>query len=576
MSGELDRFINEYGVSKYENIIVSGLDNFILLCSEKILKLQGNLSNESLYNLLYLLKYLCQNWSGTIKKIRINKQRCMKVLFVVLFTEKKIPDWKLLVAETVNKIAEDWEISPDDYPFLTNEEISRILSLFNAKMDKDYNEIKSVAFMHDRTDKKNIFYFIPDKMRNNFIEIYRKVNTYPESFKIKKYIEYIKAIFTVIREQDVTKEFPAILKILPLQFCLMQLHQKLAQISKLHDELPAKCIVSEKDITLQYEKKLFFKNQKFANYQPVPQWAEWFFLAGQKVAATGVDSSDNIRIGFSLPTRAYAALFFLLGYETWYSEYKIQKQTGNRLYFDQLSKCINNEPLLILDNNRWKRCWFKGIDTVQGERCIKVEVPGAVKKQHINYIPENNISRLRKAVDPDREVAHNQTGFKMTGINSLVAYYNKNEHEILDLLIQGEISFLLFGNASAIKEEIENGKLYVLLNEKYTEISFQHILRFENFMSEFDLPKGVILSSQESIDSHSNSKNMVLYDGSLAFINRQQFISGNIEVVFLDRTDPQFSSACGELMTRYIDREEDINLFDHQIPDSVELVVFKE
>lgn len=576
MTGYLDKIINECGVSKYENIVMSGLDNFILNCSEKILELQDNLSNDTLNKVLYLLVYLYKNWSNSIKKSRINKQRCIKVLFVVLLTGKKIPEWKLLVTKTVNKIAEDWKIAPDDYPFLTNEEVGRIVSLFNAKMDKDYNEIESVAFMFDRTDKNNVFYFIPDEIRNDFIEIYRKINSYPESLKRKHDAEYIKAIFTVIREQDVTKEFPAILKRLPLQFCLMQLHKKLTQISKLQDEGSAGCIVSEKNITLQYEKRLFFKTQKFENYQPIPQWAEWFFLAGQKLAAAALDSSEHIIIGFSLPTRAYAVLFFLLGYETWSSEDRMQQEIKNTKYFDKLSKCQKDEALLILENYHWMRCWFKGLEMIGGDQYIKVEVPGAKNRKHINYVPKNNIAKLRKAVDPERKIATNQTGFKMTGIDSLVYYYKKNENEIIKLLIQERMSYSLFGNVSSLKKEIDQEKLYVLFNGEYKGISFQHILRFKNFMTDFDLPKGIILSNQESIDSYSNSINMVVYDGSLAFINHQQTISGNIEVIFLDRTDPQFSSACGEFMTRYSDRKEDINLFGHQIPDSVELVVFKE
>ncbi len=137
------------------------------------------------------------------------------------------------------------------------------------------------------------------------------------------------------------------------------------------------------------------------------------------------------------------------------------------------------------------------------------------------------------------------------------------------------MSCLLFGNASAIKQEIDQANFYVKSNNEYKKISFQHILRFENFMTDFDLPRHAILNSQESINTHSKSSDMVLYDGSLPFLNHQGIISGRMEIIFLDRTDPQFSSACGELMTRYIDREEDLNIFN-KIPASVELVAFKE
>ncbi len=572
MKEYVDRIIKENGIKKYENLVSSGIDNFILNSSEKILKLQDNISNDTLKNLLYLLKYIYQKWSDPQKTSRINKQQCMKVLFVALLTDKEKSEWCQLVNETVKKISENWELSPRGYPFLKDEEINRIVSLYHAKTRKD----AQLACLFDNTRKDDIFHFVPKRICNDFKKIYNNTIKNYNPLISTDDTEYIKSIFIAIHEKDFAKEFPAILKILPLQFCLIELHKKLEQIPRLQDDSTAECIVSEKNITLQYEKKLFFKNQKSGNYEPVPQWAEWFFLAGQKLAATTADFSGHVVLGFSLPTTAYASLFFLLGYETWNSEEKMKQGKANTKYFQEISACKEGEALLIMENYHWKRCWFKGVERIGKDQCIKVDVPGATKKKHINYVPESNIAKLRKAVDPERDIAENQIGFKTTGIDSLANYYKKNENKILQLLIQEQVSYLLLGNISLIKKQIDHEKLYIQLNEEYKEISFQHILRFNNFMTDFDLPKGVIVSSQGFIDIHSNSMKMVLYDGSAAFINHQQTIPGNIEVIFLDRTDPQFSNACGELMPRYIDREKDIHLFDHQLPDSVELIAFKE
>ena len=56
---------------------------------------------------------------------------------------------------------------------------------------------------------------------------------------------------------------------------------------------------------------------------------------------------------------------------------------------------------------------------------------------------------------------------------------------------------------------------------------------------------------------------------------RQGDIQSNTEIIILDRTEPQFSSACGELMARYVDRADDVKLFDEFL-NSLEVIAFKE
>lgn len=320
-------------------------------------------------------------------------------------------------------------------------------------------------------------------------------------------------------------------------------------------------------------KELFIKTETPEQFKPIPKWAEFFVLAGKKVADITATDSENFIIGFSLPTKFYAALFFLLGYEICNAEKAMLAPEGNHSYFSYLSECEVGEALLILHNNRWKRCWFKGVETIANDNYIKVEVPGS--NTFCDFIPVLNIFKLRKAVDPERSVAANQIGFELSGLDSLIQFYNKKESDILRFLVAEEYSYTLIGNISTLGKEIEHEKIYFSSKDKYSEISFQNILRFKNFMTDFDLARGIILSIKNSQTSPFDVSRAVIYDGSLAYLNHQGDIRSKTQIVFLDRTEPQFSTACSELMVQYFDRSDDVKLFD-DIPDSVEVVTFKE
>ncbi len=556
---------------------MSGLDIFISSCSDSIQKRGCDLSNDDYRSLLYLMKFLCQNWSNPEKEPRQRTKLCLKMLFIILLTEKYRPEWTQLLEQSVIQIAEHWKISREEYPFLREDEKNYIISLVDTiSQQPEIHEKFSFLEIEKKCLKPEWCYF-PANICNEFIESYKEVYGYQETDNND--IRQLKAFFIAVQEANITNTFTAIMKTLPIHFCIAEIRRLRLLTPADHKTDHMADFLSGQVSDFVYRKKLFIKKniEETVDYRPVPMWAEWLFLAGQKIA---MDSSlcGNGVVGFSLPTRSYAVLFFLLGYETWNAEKKMQDSNGDNSYFKYLSECEQDEALLIWENQRWKRCWFKGIETAAGEKCIKVNVPGAEAKRHNDYIPESKIFKLRKAVDPERAIAANQIGFEMTGSDSLVCYYNKKEDNILRFLITEKISYAVVGNISALKKEITQETIYCRSAGKYTEMSFQDIIRFKNFMTDFDLSRGMILSSlsnKENGDLAPPLLQTVIYDGSLAYLNRQQDIKNNMEIVFLDRTESQFSNARDQLMERYSDREDDMSLFG-KIPASAEVVAFKE
>jgi len=567
----LDKIICECGYTAFENSIFCGLDRYLDRCSEVIREKEKDLVENEIHNLLYLMKFLWQHWPDTEKQLRINKQLCLKVLFIILLSSKHVREWRQLLVESVKQVSKYWGISPDDYPFLSDQEKLKILNqVDNIFQEKDIHSKFSLIEFKKTMLPDAVFYYLSEKVYNNFIESYRILCRYPKKNNIT--VRYLKAFFIAVKEHNIVKNFPSILKTLPLYFCATEIRSLLSHISIEHTVSNIKSIISDNKSDFTWGTKLFVKGKKEDDYELIPIWAEWFFIIGQK-AAMQVTTSRKMVIGFSLPTRAYAALFFLLGYETINAEKRMKENEKNNAYFNYMSKCEHNEALLICENKRWKRCWFKGLINEAGKEFIKVEVPGVNK--YTDLISCSDIVKLRKAVAPEREVADRQIGFETSGIDSLINYYNKKKNEILKFLFKPEISYAVFGNISNLKNEIEHEKLYLNSGGEYTEFSFQHILRFKNFMSEFDLYRGIILSNQKSEELYQYTPQTVIYDGSLAYLNHQDDIKSGMEIVFLDCTEPQFSSACSELMARYCDRQNDVNLVD-SIPSAVELVAFRE
>ena len=569
----LDDVIAEFGYSKYENAIASGVNDFINSCSESICKEGNSLSDHYIHSLLYLLKYLHKFWPDLDKEVRLNKQLCLKTLFVILLTGKQISECRYLLEQSVSQIANCWEVTPDEYPFLAKEEEGTVLSEVQAISERANVHAEFSSLNFERTDEKTIFNYCPDRIYDELIEIYEKFCC---NCGLEKNDErFPKAIFIAVRKQFIFNALPGILNILPLQLCIVEARRLLFQNP---EDRETKCMNSlrlESNFIFTAGHRLLIKRKTTERYDSIPAWARWFFLAGQKIAA-GSTLCRNLIIGLSLPTRSYAVQFFLLGYETWKVKKIMADQNENSSYFNHLAECEENEALLIWENGHWLRCWFKGVGTIEEEKYIKVEVSGSERRQHLNLVVETNIAKLRKAVDSEREVAVNQTGFGMSGLDSLISYYNKTENDILKFLIKNESSYAVVGSKSTIKNELEKEKLYLYQAGEYIEFSLQHILRFENLMTDYDLPRGKILNSRPTNDDSSfNNYPVVIYDGSLAYLNRQGDIQSNVEIVLLDRTEPQFSSARNELMVRYYDRSVAVDLFD-DVPVSIELIAFKE
>lgn len=571
----LDNLINACSRSKYENLTTAGLKEIIERFSFSIMKDSRFEDVRNISNALYLMKYLIENWSLVDKTSRITKKICIKVLYIVLLLSKKSPEYRNLLNYGVSEAGKNWEIKTGDYPYLTAKEQKRILSKVaheEERLDVDILFSESHPGWDLPHIKKDCDLL---NVRRNLIKALQKVKLYkgPENQKIRR----LKAFYMVIKEEMESENAFGVLNVLPLEFCKIQIEKLLSEIPQDEEKHDLKTSSLNEGAIEKAEQTFFTQGATEGQYLPIPEWAEWFIDTGKNAAATA-SLNQRIIIGFSVPTISYAALFFLLGHETLRAERMMCEQFEKDSYFELLTKCEPNEALLIKEDNRWMRCWFRGVEKIEDQKFLKVKIPGGERRRCKRLIRSDDATIIRKAVDPEREVAEHQVGFQMMGFNAMLAYYKKAEEKVLELLLRNRISHFLVGNMTGIRKEIETEKLHLKLRkDEYLGISFQDILRFKNFITDFDFPRGIIISSRTEIEvlEQTEEPDIVVYNGSLAYLNFQGEIDCPLQIIFLDPAEAQFSSACGELMARYYDREDDLKFFT-KMPSCIEALAFTE
>ncbi|MFZ2630536.1 MAG: hypothetical protein WA081_12560 [Desulfosalsimonadaceae bacterium] len=556
--------------ARFESMILDGHLSFIKSCTIALKQYAEKFADNDLISLLYLLKYIFNSWTLSDKETRTKKAICLRVLFLALMTEKSLNDRRLVLQKTIDLIDQSWFLTHKDFPFLLQKEKEKISSeisiiISEKKLLKNLSSIK----FDDHLNSNSYPFLLPETAKR-INGLYSKFYQVPEQLKNNDEGLYVKTVFSGILESKLTLDFPGVLSCLPLCYLCDEVEKALNSIIPSTTLQNKSALSSFKISDSCYPKKKLFIKDAEGVLQPLPFWATWFCDAGAKVASIS-QNTQNLVVGFSLPTRAYALLFFLLGYETWIAKQAKNEPASYRAYFDLIASCEKECSLLILENERWKRCFFEGLEIIGSDRLLRVKVQGTENKKHSSMIPENHIFKIRFAVDPARKVGNRQVGFSMKDHYFLMAYYEISDQELLKYLVTGNSSYAVVGAKSTIEKEIHNIKLFV----GATEGSFQDILRFNIFMSEFTFPKGKILSSRKSVEKCSPPPHLLIFDGSREFLNFQGRVKSPVEIILLDRSEAHFADARDELMNRYYNRETDMVLFE-DTPEPIEIIIFKE
>jgi hypothetical protein len=140
----------------------------------------------------------------------------------------------------------------------------------------------------------------------------------------------------------------------------------------------------------------------------------------------------------------------------------------------------------------------------------------------------------------------------------------------------------LVGSKTALKNEGEGLPVFMKILEKRKEEwltgSLLDILRINPLiLSEFDLSRGTLLN-HETVESYNDCLYLIVFDGSLSFLNHYDDLDSDMKVVIFDRNEPRFSDASRIMLDQYYaDREnEEDMLLCEKLPESVEVIMFEE
>lgn len=568
-------------MSIFEKKISEGINQFIEECSFSLIENYSNYSQKIMIPLLYMFKFLSDKWPDTGRSVRTLKKDILELLVLLLLSDKQSKDITSILEKTAIKLEKSWTFKLSDFPFLTESQEREILDLIylSDKIESIEHEFSILDFR--KVISKNKFLkadpeFI-DKLNEQYDISRKNFGKYEPQDEF-----FLKNLFTSVVKEELAERYPGSMILLPLRCLLKEIEAINIRVSdpcSESPEMPELISFSVPNDCYIY-KKLFIKNS-VGQYSSVPDWAAWLFHAGEKMA-TIRQQKKNIVLGLSLPTRAYAALFFLLGYETWNARQYFLNGHDESEYFNTIIQKKKNTPLLIWEKERWKRCFSSGIKIVNNQKMFVANVPGTDNKKHDIFIPKGQIFRIREAVDPEREVGEHQLGFSMRGFGFLRRYYEKNESSILNYLISNKPGFALVGNKTLLKNEGErlavSMKIMEKRKEKWLSGSLLDILRIDPFLlSEFDLARGTILS-HESVNEYNVHPGLIVFDGSSSFLNHFDDLDADIKVVIFDRSESRFLEAARVMLDQhYSDREnEEDMLFCDKLPETVEALMFEE
>ncbi|WP_139169052.1 hypothetical protein [Desulfobacula phenolica] len=563
----------------FEKCLSNGHKEFIQQCSFSLAENKPNYPVNVINNFLYVFKFLNDQWHVTDKPIRTLKKVVLKALFLILISRKPVNNKTDIIEKTAKMIEKTWIFCLSDFPFLERNEEKEIISLLPPPVQKSIESEFANLNFKEKISSNSFLQIYPGFVEN----LKRQYDVFRNNTGKYKFQDdlLLKVIFIGLIERGISEKYPGATVLLPFSCLLKEITKINSNILEQSSPPPVSrrvffnvskgCYISE---------KLFIKKIS-EGYKPLPGWAIWLFKAGEKLAAAG-RKKKNIVLGLSLPTRAYAALFFLLGYETRNALQGMKNNNNDSKYFHNITRMEKNTPLLIWEKERWKRCYAKGVKTVQGQEMFSVSVPGTDNTRHDMYIPKGQIFRLREAVDPEREVGDHQLGYSMRGFDFFRNYYGQKDENLLKHLISCQSRFTVVGNKTLLKNEGDRLAISIKMIRKskknWLAGSLLDIVRFEPFLlSEFDLSRGTVLSP-EAVNEYNAHPNLLVFDGSLSFLNHYDDLEADMKVIFLDRSEPHFSEACRVMLEQnYSDREndDDMLLYD-TLPETIEAVIFEE
>lgn len=314
-------------------------------------------------------------------------------------------------------------------------------------------------------------------------------------------------------------------------------------------------------------------------WHPVPEWSDFLLRLGRFVGQQ--DPEKKLRIGLSLPTRAFAAPFISFGIGLERASIPIQHKDGEK-QLAVLQTLPNGAAVYFYEGDKKKKgVWEICSDTGHMEYWVRVH---SKKKGGLRTLIH---ARNARGVQPaeiefwDKDLPGMQKGHPLSRHTSFAqdllgtkassyARFSRLENVVIGTtkLLNVECRELIFG---------------VSVTENcYHEGALNDVVRMKTVADDGTPYRTIIFSAGTRAQPEETSSVQfpaVIFDGALSFLKWRDAYRTTNWVTILDRTEPQYEDAVVEfnkecLSVNKSDCEMPVDLT--QVPQSIHMTVYRE
>lgn len=318
------------------------------------------------------------------------------------------------------------------------------------------------------------------------------------------------------------------------------------------------------------EKLMYYVDKK---WEPLPKWCRFFISLGETIGGFSKDSSFFVAL--SLPTRAYAAAFTVLGIIV--SRFtQIMLLGHNEAYFEELCSLDPGTPLIYTNRGKHFKAVLYSINSAQKEITIRY---GGSKELPEHIIVSQQYADRISVTDGQFSIPKYQKGKDILPAKEFVGSILPPELDVAKFATIQKCECVWVGNRTNINQEINDTELAVQEGDRIgAQGTLQDLIRMKHLVGSASpfLTETIPATSKDPSYRSTKKPFAVIFDGAKGFINWREHFTQSNWIVLLDRTEPEFESGVNLVNQLYFNRSADpTNVIEQKYPPGVELMTFR-
>jgi hypothetical protein len=277
--------------------------------------------------------------------------------------------------------------------------------------------------------------------------------------------------------------------------------------------------------------------------KPLPQWCRFLVETGATVSYNA-EPRKRIVASFSLPTRAFAAVFLSLGAILARLSSALEA-VADAAHIQSLCALAKGTPVTLCHGDRRMKGLFLGCQEDNGQLRARVQLESTKSGGLERWIPQAEWARIQVTSKTTVKLPDHQTGRLSERGEILDAMLGASE--ALKYTLGSQLECVLVGRANMLQNEIDHAPFSFRASDSCCNPgSLQEILRVRRFLGEgFGFRSDVIpVDGTTSATSQTGMvPGLAVLDGSRSYLKWRHLWPDTHTIVVLDRTEIAFDEA---------------------------------